>query len=118
VLTLLVKLYEASAQPSWVNISQCLVFLDQPGEVANILHRLLRGSEVCSGLWFCFRLAFLLASTSLAAVVDQWFGDTCRQGASHNGAHLRWVQTAVSWTAGGVVLESWCSAGTRGWNVK
>lgn len=61
VLTLLVKLYEASAQPSWVNISQCLVFLDQPGEVANILHRLLRGSEVCSGIWLCFRLAFLLA---------------------------------------------------------
>jgi hypothetical protein len=42
-----VKLYEASERPSWISISQCLVFLDQPAEVAAILHRLLGSSEVC-----------------------------------------------------------------------
>lgn len=46
VLLLLVKLYEASESPSWISISQCLVFLDQPAEVAAILHRLLGSSEV------------------------------------------------------------------------
>lgn len=46
MLLLLVKLYEASEHPSWVSISQCLVFLDQPAEVAAILHRLLGSSEV------------------------------------------------------------------------
>jgi predicted GNAT superfamily acetyltransferase len=48
VLLLLVKLYEASERPSWISISQCLVFLDQPAEVAAILHRLLGSSEVCT----------------------------------------------------------------------
>lgn len=48
VLLLLVKLYEASESPSWISISQCLVFLDQPAEVAAILHRLLGSSEVCT----------------------------------------------------------------------
>lgn len=46
MLRLLVRLYEASAAPDWLDICQCLMFLDDAPEVAKILHRLLQGSEV------------------------------------------------------------------------
>ena len=46
VLRLLIKLYERAAEPDWVSICQCLMFLDDSSEVANIFDRLLRGSQV------------------------------------------------------------------------
>lgn len=46
VLRLLIKLYESVENPDWVKVAQCLLFLDDAPEVAKILDRLLRGSEV------------------------------------------------------------------------
>ena len=46
VLRLLIKLYEGVANPDWVNICQCHMFLDDYAAVAAILHRLLKGSGV------------------------------------------------------------------------
>lgn len=46
MLRLLIKLYESVERPDWVNICQCLLFLDDAPEVAHILDRLLKGSEV------------------------------------------------------------------------
>ncbi|CAL8468543.1 g8083 [Coccomyxa elongata] len=45
VLRLLIKLYESVENPDWVNIAQCLLFLDDAPEVAKILDKLLKGSE-------------------------------------------------------------------------
>ena len=46
VLRLAIRLYESVPSPDWLGICQCLTFLDDVHEVANILHRLLAGSEV------------------------------------------------------------------------
>ena len=46
VLRLLIKLYESVSDPDWVNICQCLMFLDDSQEVAKILHNLIDGTEV------------------------------------------------------------------------
>lgn len=46
VLRLLIKLYESVPNPDWVNICQCLMFLDDSQEVAKILHSLTEGTEV------------------------------------------------------------------------
>lgn len=48
VLRLLVKLYKDSANPDWVSICQCLMFLGDSAEVAKILHQLLKGEDVSS----------------------------------------------------------------------
>lgn len=45
VLRLLIKLYESVPDPDWVNICQCLMFLDDSQEVAKILHNLIEGTE-------------------------------------------------------------------------
>uniref|UniRef100_A0A7S3VN96 26S proteasome non-ATPase regulatory subunit 1 homolog n=1 Tax=Dunaliella tertiolecta TaxID=3047 RepID=A0A7S3VN96_DUNTE len=45
VLRLLIRLYEASRSPDYVDICQCLMFLDDASEVAKILHNLLTGTE-------------------------------------------------------------------------
>lgn len=45
VLRLLVKLYENIPQPDWVDICQCLMFLDDADGVGKILNKLLLGSE-------------------------------------------------------------------------
>ena len=47
MLRLLIRLYESVPKPDWVSIAQCLMFLDDPPEVAKILNKLLTGSEVC-----------------------------------------------------------------------
>ena len=46
VLRLLIKLYESVEKPDWVSISQCLLLLDDAPEVAKVLERLLKGSDV------------------------------------------------------------------------
>ena len=46
VLRLLIKLYESVDSPDWASICQCLMFLDDAAEVAKILARLLKGSQV------------------------------------------------------------------------
>ncbi|GFR48946.1 hypothetical protein Agub_g10960, partial [Astrephomene gubernaculifera] len=45
VLRLVIRLYETVDSPDWVDICQCLMFLDDAPEVARILSRLLQGSE-------------------------------------------------------------------------
>lgn len=45
MLRLLIKLYEATPSPDWVDICQCLMFLDDAPEVAKIISTLFRGSE-------------------------------------------------------------------------
>lgn len=45
VLRLLVRLAEASPSPDWVEVCQCLMFLDDAPRVAGILGRLVEGSE-------------------------------------------------------------------------
>ncbi len=46
VLRLLIKLYESVPNPDWVNICQCLMFLDDSQAVAKILYTLIEGTEV------------------------------------------------------------------------
>ena len=47
VLRLLVKIYERLPSPDYLSICQCLMFLDEPEGVANILEKLLQsGSKV------------------------------------------------------------------------
>ncbi len=48
MLRLVIRLYESVPSPDWLGICQCLTFLDDVQEVANILHKLLAGSEVRS----------------------------------------------------------------------
>jgi 26S proteasome regulatory subunit N2 len=45
VLRLLVRLAEESPSPDWVEVCQCLMFLDDAPRVAAILGRLVEGSE-------------------------------------------------------------------------
>ena len=46
VLRLVIRLYEGVPKPDYVDVCQCLMFLDDDKEVANILNKLLRGSLV------------------------------------------------------------------------
>ncbi|KAG4131319.1 hypothetical protein ERO13_D09G198500v2 [Gossypium hirsutum] len=57
VLRLLVKVYEKLPSPDYLSICQCLMFLDEPGGVANILERLLR-SENKEDALLAFQIAF------------------------------------------------------------
>lgn len=57
VLLLLVKVYQDLASPDYLNICQCLMFLDQPEGVANILEKLLR-SENKDDAMMAFQIAF------------------------------------------------------------
>ncbi len=69
VLRLLIKLYESVEKPDWVSISQCLLLLDDAPEVAKVLERLLKGSEVSplllaetENVWTrCAQLAMILS---------------------------------------------------------
>ena len=45
---MLIRLYESSPAPDYVDICQCLMFLDDAPEVAKILNNLLTGTEVRS----------------------------------------------------------------------
>ncbi|KAI3706236.1 hypothetical protein L6452_23838 [Arctium lappa] len=57
VLLLLVKVYQDLASPDYLNICQCLMFLDQPEGVAKILEKLLR-SENKDDAMMAFQIAF------------------------------------------------------------
>lgn len=46
VLRSLVELYRNLAIPDYVNMCQCLIFLDDPLPVAEILDKLVQGQEV------------------------------------------------------------------------
>lgn len=46
VLRLLIQQYETVPHPDWPEVAQCLMFLEDDKEVANILDRLLKGSQV------------------------------------------------------------------------
>ncbi|XP_076924514.1 26S proteasome non-ATPase regulatory subunit 1 homolog A-like [Bidens hawaiensis] len=57
VLLLLVKVYQDLASPDYLNICQCLMFLDQPEGVATILEKLLRSENKDDAL-MAFQIAF------------------------------------------------------------
>ncbi|KAM7253348.1 hypothetical protein ACFE04_008669 [Oxalis oulophora] len=57
ILRLLVKVYQGLASPDYLNICQCLMFLDEPEGVANILEKLLR-SENKNDALLAFQIAF------------------------------------------------------------
>ncbi|MBA0746647.1 hypothetical protein Gogos_009147, partial [Gossypium gossypioides] len=57
VLQLLVKLYQKLPSPDYLSTSQCLMFLDEPEGVANILEKLLR-SENKEDALLAFQVAF------------------------------------------------------------
>ncbi|KAJ0537566.1 hypothetical protein HanHA300_Chr08g0264821 [Helianthus annuus] len=57
LLLLLVKVYQDLASPDYLNICQCLMFLDQPDGVASILEKLLR-SENKDDATMAFQIAF------------------------------------------------------------
>lgn len=57
VLVLLVKVYQDLASPDYLNICQCLMFLDQPKGVSSILEKLLR-SEAKDDAMMAFQIAF------------------------------------------------------------
>lgn len=50
VLRTLVKLYTHSGSPDYINICQCLMFLDDPAGVAAILDKLVKGDTVSKHL--------------------------------------------------------------------
>ena len=52
VLRLVVRLYEGVPNPDYVDVCQCLMFLDDDKEVAAIVNKLLRGTLV--RISFCF----------------------------------------------------------------
>ncbi|GJY52823.1 26S proteasome non-ATPase regulatory subunit 1 homolog A [Tanacetum coccineum] len=74
VLRLLVKVYQDLASPDYLNICQCLMFLDQPEGVAKILEKLLR-SENKDDAMMAFQIAFDLIENEhqafLLSVRDQ-----------------------------------------------
>ena len=72
MLGLLIALCEAVPEPDWVGICQCHMFLDNAAEVANILRKLLQGSEV--------RLPAGLCAEAPAMVLDRTSGQA-RQAA-------------------------------------
>jgi len=45
ILRVLVKLYLGLATPDYINVCQCLIFLDDPQAVADILEKLVKGDE-------------------------------------------------------------------------
>ncbi|XP_017633700.1 26S proteasome non-ATPase regulatory subunit 1 homolog A-like [Gossypium arboreum] len=57
VLRLLVKVYQKLPSPDYLSTSQCLMFLDEPEGVANILEKLLR-SENKEDALLAFQVAF------------------------------------------------------------
>nr|XP_043631876.1 26S proteasome non-ATPase regulatory subunit 1 homolog A-like [Erigeron canadensis] len=57
VLLLLVKVYQDLASPDYLNICQCLMFLDQPEGVASVLEKLLR-SDNKDDASMAFQIAF------------------------------------------------------------
>ncbi|RNA28469.1 26S proteasome non-ATPase regulatory subunit 1 [Brachionus plicatilis] len=46
ILNLLVEIYSNLANPDYVNVVQCLIYLDRPEQVANILENLVRSNNV------------------------------------------------------------------------
>ncbi|KAJ7518283.1 hypothetical protein O6H91_21G062200 [Diphasiastrum complanatum] len=46
VLRLIVNLYQGLPSPDYLSVCQCLMFLDDPGNVANILDELIKGDKV------------------------------------------------------------------------
>lgn len=45
ILTLLVKIYSNMANPEYVNVVQCLIYLDEPEQVAVVLENLIRSDD-------------------------------------------------------------------------
>lgn len=45
ILTLLVKIYTNMANPEYVNVVQCLIYLDEPEQVAVVLENLIRSDD-------------------------------------------------------------------------
>ena len=76
VLRLLIRLYEAAPTPDWVNICQCLMFLDDPQKVAGILDRLLKGSQVSHQTFSSHNAAMLVLPVHLSV----WLGIGCSIG--------------------------------------
>lgn len=62
VLSSLVKLYRNLQTPDYVNMCQCLIFLDDPKTVAEVLEKLSKDSEVSFSL-FKFRFLKLMISS-------------------------------------------------------
>ncbi|XP_024382538.1 26S proteasome non-ATPase regulatory subunit 1 homolog A [Physcomitrium patens] len=56
VLRLLVKSYQGLQQPDYLSICQCLMFLDEPADVAAILDKLLKGDK--SEALLAYQIAF------------------------------------------------------------
>ncbi|ELT92764.1 hypothetical protein CAPTEDRAFT_182474 [Capitella teleta] len=56
ILRLLVKLYMNLKTPDFINVCQCLIFLDDPQAVADILEKLLKGSE--DNLLMAYQIGF------------------------------------------------------------
>ncbi|KAH7299750.1 hypothetical protein KP509_24G027100 [Ceratopteris richardii] len=56
VLKILVKIYRSLPSPDYLSISQCLMFLDDPGTVASILEILLKGDKEANLL--AYQVAF------------------------------------------------------------
>ncbi|KAK9288206.1 hypothetical protein L1049_016655 [Liquidambar formosana] len=57
VLRLLVKVYRKLHSPDYISICQCLMFLDEPEDVANILEKLLRSENKDDAL-LAFQIGF------------------------------------------------------------
>ena len=46
ILRVLVELYLGLSTPDFINVCQCLIFLDDPQAVADILEKLIKGDQV------------------------------------------------------------------------
>lgn len=65
----MIRLYESVPSPDWVDICQCLMFLDDAPEVARILNRLLQGEvravALCIQFCTCERAKYKQKTVSL-----------------------------------------------------
>ncbi|PWA56385.1 26S proteasome regulatory complex, non-ATPase subcomplex, Rpn2/Psmd1 subunit [Artemisia annua] len=72
VLLLLAKVYQDLPSPDYLNICQCLKFLDQPEGVAKILKKLLR-SENKDDAMMAFQIALILFRMNIKLLlIDIW----------------------------------------------
>lgn len=78
VLRVLVELYDSLSTPDFVNMSQCLIFLDDAVQVAHVLERLIRDSE--SSRLMAYQIAFDLYDSATQQFIGRVL-DTLRLSA-------------------------------------
>ncbi|XP_061431023.1 26S proteasome non-ATPase regulatory subunit 1-like [Lethenteron reissneri] len=70
VLRVLVKLYMNLEQPDFINVCQCLIFLDDPQAVSDILDKMVKEDNVLMAYQICFDLYESASQQFLTAIAQ------------------------------------------------